>query len=273
MHNNTIDRVWLQTIETVLHFGKLVKPRGKPTNEILHHTVTCDMRFPVLTHPDRSLSYQFMTAEAFWILSGDNTVAGIAPYNKHISQFSDDGVKFFGAYGPKIADQLPYLVNTLRSDPDSRQAGLTTWRENPPQTKDVPCTIAIFANIREAHLNVHVFMRSSDVWLGLPYDIFNFSMLGHLICCHLNHANVLHSGHMVQPGLLFLTAASTHLYHTDLEKAQKLDMRYQGAVRLTPMGLHLSDVMLFDTLRGLRESAKGDPRRWWELEVPSATHV
>jgi len=73
-----LDRLWLLAVESISRFGRRVEPRGKPTNELLHQTVALDMTRPVLTHPGRKLNYQFMAAEAYWILSGDNTVAGIA---------------------------------------------------------------------------------------------------------------------------------------------------------------------------------------------------
>ena len=72
-----------------------------------------------------------MAAEALWILSGDNKVETIAPYNKNIKQFSDDGIIFQGAYGPRIISQLDYVIESLRKDRESRQAVLTIWNPNP----------------------------------------------------------------------------------------------------------------------------------------------
>lgn len=261
----TFDKMWLNKLRHLMDRGREVSPRGKMTKELLHQMVMVDMRYPVLTHPARVLSYQFMAAEAYWILTGDNTVEGIAPYNKHIANFSDDGIRFFGAYGPKIMSQIHYVVETLKRDRESRQAGMTLWRENPPTTKDVPCTIAIFASIRQMKLDVHVFMRSSDVWLGLPYDIFNFSMLGHLICCQLNHT----IDPPILPGRVWLTAASMHAYQTDFEKIHSVfdSIEYEAQCakpRPTHDDLHLIESMLFERLAALRQSVKGDPIRWWE---------
>ena len=215
---------WLATIDTILAHGNRVAPRGKMTMELPQNTIVVNMRMPVLRVPSRSLSYKFMAAEAFWILSGDDRVETIAPYNSRIKDFSDDGERFFGAYGPKIKAQLPYIVEKLLADRDSRQAGLTIWRESPPETKDVPCTVAIFFNVRDSKLNAHVFMRSSDVWLGVPYDVFNFSMLSHLVCGLLNEQ--LTTLNRVSPGKLYLTAASSHLYEPNWADAKAcLDLR------------------------------------------------
>lgn len=264
---NTLNFAWLSALRDVLIHGDKVSPRGKLTVEIPQRTMVMNMRYPVLTVAERKLSYKFMAAEAYWILTGDNRVETIAPYNKRIAEFSDDGQTFFGAYGPRIADQLDYVVNKLRSDPDTRQAGLTIWRENPPETKDVPCTVAIFVNIRDNKLNVHVFMRSSDLWLGVPYDVFNFSMLGHLICARLNEEDNVVSSY-VEPGNLYLTAASSHLYETNWKDAD-MCCRAAGAIDYgeqveTPDFLFHFEEELITTLEVLRDSSIGSKLRWWE---------
>lgn len=256
-------RTWLEAVNDILTNGDLVAPRGKMTREILQRTIVVNMRKPVLRVPNRSLSYRFMAAEAFWILSGDDRVATIAPYNSRIKDFSDDGERFFGAYGPKIVAQLPYVIEKLQADKDSRQAGLTIWRECPPQTKDVPCTVAIFFNIRGGKLNAHVFMRSSDVWLGVPYDVFNFSMLNHLVCGLLNERRL--AADAVSPSRLFLTAASSHLYETNWEDA-RLCLASQVLDQVeTPELLWNDPTYLMSELKTIRDSRPGDACRWWEL--------
>ena len=256
--------VWLDALDKTLHIGIPVAPRGKVTKEIPQRTIEVDMRRPVLRVPKRELNYKFMAAEAFWILSGDDTVAGIAPYNSRIIEFSDDGVRFYGAYGPKIVSQLPYIVQKLNEDPMSRQAGLTIWRESPPQTKDVPCTIAVFASIRDEKLNLHVFMRSSDLWLGVPYDVFNLSMLGHYICALLNKTRL--TPDYIQPGILYLTAASSHLYEDNWDAAVTcLTSGHPLPQGVTPKFLWRDDFSCLEWLKDLREAKPGDVLRWWEL--------
>ena len=257
---------WLDTMQKIMKEGIEVSPRGKETLEIVQHTIAFDARQPVLTVPSRKLSYQFMAAEAFWIMTGDNRVETIAPYNKHIANFSDNGETFFGAYGPKILGQLNYVVNKLMEDPDSRQAGLTIWRENPPITKDIPCTIAMFFNIRPVgsynYVNCHVFMRSSDVWLGIPYDAFNFSMIIHMVCAILNG----HSNLVVAPGSVYITAASSHLYKENFEAISRVLVAGDWLDQpLTPDVLYQQLPILSNTIKNLRDSRPGDSIRWWEV--------
>lgn len=252
---------WLDLLDRVIHSGTSVAPRGKPTKELSQHTIAVDMRRPVLRVPKRGINYKFMAAEAHWILSGDERVATIAQYNERIAQFSDDGEIFYGAYGPRIIEQLPYVIDKLLADPDTRQAGLTTWRTNPPDTKDVPCTIAIFFLIRNGQLNSHVFMRSSDVWLGVPYDVFNFSMLAHLVAAKYNQR----SGDMITPGRLYLTAASSHLYLENEAKAIECLKGGPLPQDHTPEFLFTERyTYLLGRLADLRDVGPGHPLRWWE---------
>lgn len=259
-------QVWLQSLTDIMNEGNEVAPRGKKTLEVPQRTIVVDMRRPVLKVPARKLSYTFMAAEAYWILTGDDRVETIAPYNKNISQFSDDGVKFFGAYGPKILGQMEHVVKTLSRDPDSRQAGLTIWRENPPETKDVPCTVAIFFSIRDHKLNAHVFMRSSDIWLGVPYDVFNFSMLSHMVCALLNTQWRREEQDALRPGNLYLTAASSHLYDTNWAAASECQYESPLPQAMTPDALFTDPFALLSRLEKLRESRVGDSIRWWERD-------
>lgn len=272
MRNFNVD--WINHACKLAMDGDEIAPRGKKTKELLCQSITIDMRRPVLTIPGRKLNYKFMAAEAYWILSGDDKVETISPFCKNIAQFSDDGERFFGAYGPKIQDQLPYVIEKLTEDPFSRQAGLTIWRENPPATKDVPCTISIFFSIRGGLLHVHANMRSSDVWLGLPYDTFNFSMLGHLVCAYINQFGFSKVHGSIRPGDLCITMTSSHLYDENREGVDAvareffMKMLSGGADDLitpdTPTILHRRADVLMSTLKDLRTTEPGDPLRWWE---------
>lgn len=272
---------WLHLIAEVLT-GERVVPRGKPTLELQHKTLTLDMNRPVVVVPARKLNYKFMAAEAYWMLTGDDSTAGIVPWNKHIAEFSDDGLKFFGAYGPKIVSQLEHVVRSLVRDPETRQAVINIWRENPPRTKDVPCTTTMAFAIRGGRLNAHVFMRSNDVWLGTPYDVFNFSMVAHLVCARIN-SGVTHrelgfamTPAYVEPGTLYLTAMSSHLYETNIEDVRRVfeetskfntnlaDLEEVDAQRSTPRAMHRDPEFLIGMLGAMRDTSPGDAMRWWE---------
>jgi thymidylate synthase len=188
------------------------------------HQSVIDMTNPCVCLTGRKLSEAFRFAEAAWILSGDNRVSTIAPFSEKIAQFSDDGHRYFGSYGPKVVDQLSYCAQKLQLDSESRQAVINIWRENPGQTRDVPCTLSLQFLIRQGRLNIVATMRSSDAWLGWPYDVFNFSMIGWAMCLYLRDLRGPGRSEegLPSPGVLFLTAGSQHLYQTNLTQAEEV---------------------------------------------------
>lgn len=211
------DSAWIKLLRKIMTEGQNVEPRGKRTLELLSHKCEVDMRWPVNDCSKRNLGYKFMCAEAWWIMTGQNRLNLIEPFSKTIKNFSDDGVFFFGAYGPRIVDQLPHIIKSLRNDRETRQAVLTTWRPSPPDSKDIPCTVAIQFVIREWKLHCIVYMRSSDAWLGVPYDWFNFAMLSGGICLLLASR-----GLRVELGTLHFNAGSQHLYEENFEVVNDL---------------------------------------------------
>lgn len=205
---------WIIDLSRVWDDGFDVSPRGQRTKEMVgFKSLTVDMSRPIIVVPERKLGYRFLAAEAAWILSGDDKVATIAPYSKEIVKFSDDGHVFAGAYGPKILDQVDYVVDCLVRDPDSRQAVINIWRENPKPSKDIPCTLSEQFLFRDGKIHCVATMRSSDLWLGHVYDVFNLSMVAAYVAIKLRTM----TGRVVGLGELHLTAGSKHIYERDFD--------------------------------------------------------
>ena len=200
---------WFELLHRLYHTGKPVSPRGYETHELIGVQMRVDdMTKNIFVHPARALSYRFMIAEWLWIASGRDDVATIAKYNKHITQFSDDGAIFAGAYGPRIFPQISWALEQL-AKPGSRQAVIQVWSQTPAPSRDIPCTLSWQLLSRDGALHAVVTMRSSDIWLGLPYDVFNFSQMTNGLAGELGLA----------PGSLTFNLGSSHLYDRDREKA------------------------------------------------------
>lgn len=200
-------------LASILDEGREVSPRGKKTLELVGASFTLlDASRNIVTIPERKLSQAYSVAEWLWILLGRRDVQTIAPFNKNIAAFSDDDVNFFGAYGPWVAAQLPYVIENLRKDPDSRQAVLTIWQQSPPATRDVPCTIALQFLRRGGKLHAVATMRSNDAWLGLPYDLFTFTRIQAYVAAALN----------IPVGTYTHQAASLHLYEANFAQAEQV---------------------------------------------------
>jgi thymidylate synthase len=219
------DAAWRRLLTTIVDYGRVVSPRGQATLEVLHaNSIVLDLAQPVVTSPERKLNYRFQCAEALWILSGSNELAPLTRFVKRMAEFSDDGQTLAGAYGPPITRQLDYVVNALVKDRDTRQAVLTIWQPNPRPSKDIPCTVAMTFSIRDGRLHQHVFMRSSDAWLGIPYDMFSFACVGLKVACLYNlHAITrFEAAPVVSPGQLTISMTSSHLYERDLPAVDRV---------------------------------------------------
>jgi thymidylate synthase len=215
--------------------------RGSANRELIGYRTRVPMTNPVVLCPGRRLGYRFMAAEAAWILSGDNRLETIAPFAPRLKGLSDDGRTLAGAYGPPLVDQLPYVTRALRDDPSSRQAVVSIWRPRPsPGAGDVPCTLALQWLIRPRvddpsvnELHAIAFMRSSDAWLGLPYDWFAFSMASAYLALILRRVAAVD----VSLGELTVVVGSQHLYRVDHVPARACLDREDVVRDLPPLDL------------------------------------
>lgn len=217
-------RTWQALIRDILDDGDEVnqagrahEPRDKKTLEFLANQTVWSMAQPLILLKERKMSYKFAFAEALWMLRGDNRLEAVAPFAPYLRNFSDDGLTLAGAYGPPFVDQAPYVVSCLVKDPCSRQAVISLWRPRPGPSKDVPCTLSLQWIIRQNQLHCVATMRSSDAWLGVPYDVSTFSILSASVLIRLRLANSELTS--VSLGKLFLTAGSQHLYAIDHKPA------------------------------------------------------
>ncbi len=206
------NKAWLNTLYRVYQFGKPVIPRGLSCRELLCYTTKFDMLHEIKFEKSRKLSYAFMEAEAEWILAGSNQLDFHPEIRAKLSKYSDDGLTMSGAYGIPVMAQFDYVVSKLKEDKDSRQAVMNIWKPNPAESKDTPCTLSLQFLIRDALLHTCVTMRSSDVWLGLPYDINTFTQITKSI------ANMLD----LRLGTCYITAGSSHLYEINRAEAMSV---------------------------------------------------
>lgn len=242
----SLDQAYPEILKKIIKEGYKVSPRGLDTLEIMPAVITIkNPRKRVIGHPDRKLNYGFMAGELLWILQGRNDLDSILNYNSKYANFSDDGAALNGAYGQRIfrweglydviddsyvdddgathpsfslehivVNQFEKAFDLLKEDPLTRQAIISIY--NPVQdtgdTKDKPCTNTIQFTIRQGKLNMTVFMRSNDAWLGLPYDAFNFMTMQEVMAGRLG----------VELGKYTHFVDSLHLYDEHLEDAKKL---------------------------------------------------
>jgi thymidylate synthase len=178
------------------------------TRELLDQKfMLADSRQNILDIPARHLNFKYLVAEWLWVQFGHSDLASLVQYNSQMKRFSDDGIYLTGAYGPHIGGGWNRCVEKLRKDPASRQGVIQIPRPQ-IETIDEPCTLSLQFIIRSSALHCLATMRSSDMWLGMPYDVFTFTQIQNVMAGELG----------VGRGTFVLNAGSSHIYESDVPK-------------------------------------------------------
>ena len=153
--------------------------KGEVINAI---TVIKDPTRGIIDSPIRKMPMRYAVGELLWYLSGNNTLKAIQNYSKAWDRMSDDGKTVNSNYGWCIQhkygfDQWEYVKDLLRKDPNSRQAILHIKTADNKPTKDMNCTVCLQFLLRDGKLNLTTYMRSNDIWMGFPYDVFSFTAM------------------------------------------------------------------------------------------------
>lgn len=126
--------------------------------------------------------------ELCWYLSGSECLEFIEYYIPKYRDFIRND-KIHGAYGPRLMarhgsnSQLDNIIAILKCKPTSRQAVIQLFDSSDiaTQGKDVPCTCTLQFLLRDGRLDMITNMRSNDAFVGLPHDVFCFTMIQELV--------------------------------------------------------------------------------------------
>ncbi len=136
----------------------------------------------------RDTNYVFAMKFFIWMLNGSTDFEYVGISNKNANNFTDIDEKtglpknFNTAYGPRIKEQLPKVLEELIRDKDSRRAVIHILDKSDldmlgTNTKsEYPCTDSMTFLIRDNKLNMYCHMRSNNMVKTIVYDIFNFTM-------------------------------------------------------------------------------------------------
>jgi thymidylate synthase len=207
---------YVDLVKHVLNNGQEVAPRGMKTREIEDAVIHIDNIYDTLpVGVGRGTVPGIGAVEACQLLSGTSYPSLVIAIGPQFANYTENNGLFHGAYGLRTRGQYDVIIERLKQDPDSRQAVVTIW--NPqfdlqPGKRDYPCTVLHQFRIRNNKLNMSVYMRSNDVWLGAAYDFFQFTRV------QLAMASVLG----VEPGTYAHHVGSLHIYEQHYEAADKL---------------------------------------------------
>lgn len=230
---DSLDDLLLKVYKLILGRGTAIKPSKGPAKEISGVLLKLSAPRVRLSRTESRGRLFSCLGELLWILAGSNRVDFIQHYIQGYDEFSDDKKTIFGAYGPRLFgkspnDQVPRVIKFLKDKCESRQAVLQLFdrTDTLEPHRDIPCTCTLQFLVRGNRLHMLTTMRSNDAWLGLPHDVFTFTMLQELVARSLG----------VELGEYKHAVGSLHLYDVDRDSAtQFLDEGWQLRRPMPPM--------------------------------------
>jgi thymidylate synthase len=192
---------YLDLVDHVLKKGKKKTDPQKIGNiAVCGYQLRFDLNdgFPLITTRSMKGSWKAMVYELLWFLSGSTKVADLNKNGVHLWDMwatpeicgplglepGDLGPIYgkqwrsFDGGGEKPVDQISNLIRDLKTNPDSRRLVVTAW--NPVEVDKVfiaPCHSLFKFFHADGELSLHVFQRSADVPIGVPFDIAEFALL------------------------------------------------------------------------------------------------
>jgi thymidylate synthase len=223
----TADEVWQAAARLLLDPKQAVpqSSRAGDTFEALH--IVFELQSPSqrwTTSRSPAMNPAFALAEAFWIAAGRRDSRLPTYWNPALSRYCGSGESYHGAYGHRIRrhlgiDQLDRAYSALRNNPDSRQCVLQIWdsavdlpsADGTPSNQDIPCNLLSIPKVRNGKLEWMQIIRSNDLFLGLPHNIVQFTVLQEMLSGWLG----------LEPGSYHQLSDSLHVYAKDLQAVRQ----------------------------------------------------
>lgn len=212
--SQTLDDLLRDILQHILEEGNKSRASRGPFREIIG--VQAEIANPLarLSRTETRSKFFSSLGELCWYLSGSSDLEFIKYYIPNYENFADE----YGAYGPRLRhsngeNQINNVISLLTKRPTSRRAVIQLFepRDIAQRRFNVPCTCTLQYLVRESKLHAITYMRSNDAYIGLPHDVFCFTMLQEILARTLG----------VQLGTYMHMVGSLHLYDEHTEEAKK----------------------------------------------------
>ena len=233
---------YLTLLEYVLENGQEVSDRtGIGTKSVFGQQLRFDLKegFPALT--TKKLAWKSVVGELLFFLEGSTDERRLVEitYGKPREELvdkrtiwtdnannqgvalgyqNDDLVKELGPiYGYQWrnffgVDQIQRILHLIKNDPDSRRIMLSAW--NPAQANEMalePCHCSFQFKVYDDQLSCMMTMRSTDSFLGLPFNIASYALLTHIIARECG----------LKPNELIINLGDVHIYLNHLDQVKE----------------------------------------------------
>ncbi|MEA1073142.1 thymidylate synthase [Sphingomonas sp. LY160] len=177
--------------------------------------------FPLLT--TKKLHLRSIIIELLWFLRGDTNVRWLQERRVSIwNEWADENGDLGPVYGKqwrdwetpdgRHIDQIAGLIDLIKRDPGSRRQIVTAW--NPGELERMalaPCHCLFQTQVAGGRLNLQLYQRSADFFLGVPFNIASYALLTHLLARECG----------LKPGTFVWTGGDVHLYSNHLDQTRE----------------------------------------------------
>jgi thymidylate synthase len=166
---------------------------GTGTRSVFAQQLRYDLElgFPLIT--TKRVHFRSVAYELLWFLRGDSNVGWL---HDHGVTIWDEWADAQGDLGPVYGvqwrswptpdgghvDQISDVLRTLRTDPNSRRMVVSAWNVGEiPQMALPPCHAFFQFYVSAGRLSCHLYQRSADLFLGVPFNIASYALLTHMV--------------------------------------------------------------------------------------------
>lgn len=195
---------------------------GTGTLSVFGHQMRFDLArgFPMVT--TKKLHLKSIIYELLWFLRGETNIAYLKQHGVSIwDEWADENGELGPVYGyqwrswpsrtpGETIDQISEVIEQIKINPQSRRHIVTAW--NPADIVDMalpPCHCLFQFYVADGRLSCHLYQRSADIFLGVPFNIASYALLTLMV------AQVTR----LEPGDFVHTFGDAHLYLNHLEQA------------------------------------------------------
>ena len=214
---------YLNMLNCILNEGVKKEDRtGTGTISIFGHQERYNLAdgFPLLT--TKKLHLKSIIHELLWFLKGDTNIHYLQQNGVRIwNEWADENGELGPVYGHQwrswpdyqggTIDQIQQVVDTLKTNPNSRRMIVSAW--NVAEVNEMalpPCHTMFQFYVADGRLSLQLYQRSADTFLGVPFNIASYALLLMMMAQVTGF----------QPGDFIHTTGDTHLYLNHLEQAR-----------------------------------------------------
>ncbi|KAA1245003.1 thymidylate synthase [Aquimarina sp. RZ0] len=224
---------YLDLVRHVLENGNEKGDRtGTGTKSVFGYQMRFDLGegFPMVT--TKKLHLKSIVYELLWFLNGDTNVKYLQENGVRIwNEWADDNGNLGPVYGHQWRnwgnneiDQIKEIVDTLKSNPNSRRMLVSAWNPSvlPDTSKSFsenvangkaalpPCHAFFQFYVADGKLSCQLYQRSADIFLGVPFNIASYALLTMMMAqvCGYEAGDFIH------------TFGDAHIYNNHLEQLE-----------------------------------------------------